>query len=466
MAEYQYDVAVLGGGPGGYVAAIKAAQAGLSVALVEKGFMGGTCLNIGCIPTKALLAAAEVVKSAKGAREFGVTVEGVSFDFAKIMARKERVVKQLRSGVEYLMKKNAIAVHPGSGVLLDTQRIGISGANELEISAQSIILATGSVPSRPPIPGIDGSKVVTSDELLSLTELPRSMVVIGAGAIGLEFAYFFNTLGSKVTVLEGLTQILPQEDAQIAQELTKNLKRQGIAIHTDALVREISDSAGGKTVQYEVRGQEERGMQQAEAELVLVATGRWPYSEGCGFAEQGIAIERRAVQVDEYLHTGVGNIYAIGDVIGGALLAHKASAEAVAAVENITGHHRAMQYHAIPTALYSSPEVASVGLHEAAAIAQGIEVIVGSFPFRPMGKAVAINEREGFVKMVARKEDGVLIGCQAIGAHVTDMIADAVVAVQHGLTLEQFEAVVHPHPTLSEVFHEAVEATLGHAVHM
>ena len=466
MGENKFDVAVLGGGPGGYVAAIKAAQAGLSVALVEKSWLGGCCLNVGCIPTKSLLASAEAVRSAKNARDFGVTVEGVSFDFAKIMSRKERVVKQLRSGVEYLMKKNAITVYQGAGQLLSSSVIGVADAEGHQLSATSIILASGSVPSRPPIPGADGVNVVTSDELLFCAEVPKRLLVIGGGAIGLEFAYFFNTLGSKVTVLEGLTQILPQEDAEIAQELTKSLKRQGIAIHANALVEKIADAEGGKLVSYQLSDQPDKGLQQAEADLVLLATGRWPFSEGCGYQEQGIKIERRAVQVDDYLHTGVANIYAIGDLVGGALLAHKASAEAAVAVENILGNHRVMEYHAMPTALYSSPEVAGVGLNEQSAIAKGIEVTIGTFPFRPLGKAVAINEREGMVKMVARKSDGLLIGCQAIGPHVTDLIAEAVVAVQRKMTLEEFATVIHPHPTLSEAFHEAAEAALGHAVHM
>lgn len=466
MSDNKFDVAVLGGGPGGYVAAIKAAQSGLSVALVEKSWLGGCCLNVGCIPTKSLLAAAEAVRSAKNARDFGVTVEGVSFDFTKIMSRKERVVKQLRSGVEFLMKKNEITVYQGAGQLLSTSEIGVADADETQLSATSIVLASGSVPSRPPIPGADGANVVTSDELLFWKEVPKRLLVIGGGAIGLEFAYFFNTLGSKVTVLEGLAQILPQEDSEIAQELTKSLKRQGIAIHADAKVEGIADAEGGKVVSYQLADKTEEGVQQAEADLVLLATGRWPFTDGCGYQQQGIKVERRAVQVNEYLHTGVGNIYAIGDLIGGALLAHKASAEAVVAMENILGNRRAMEYHAMPTALYSSPEVAGVGMNEQSATAKGIEVIIGNFPFRPLGKAVAINEREGMVKMVARKEDGVMIGCQAIGPHVTDLITEATVAVQRRMTLEEFATVIHPHPTLSEAFHEAAEAAMGHAIHL
>jgi len=466
MAEHEFEVAVLGGGPGGYVAAIKAAQHGLSTALIEKNFLGGTCLNVGCIPTKILLAAAEVLKSAKGAREFGVTVEGVSFDFAKMLQRKERLVKQLRSGVDFLMKKNQITVFSGAGQLTGPHTLGIAGERAWEITARNIILASGSVPSRPPIPGLDGARVVTSDEILFWPEVPATLAVIGGGAIGLEFAYFFNALGSKVTVLEGLSHILPLEDEQVAAELTSCLKRQGITVQADALVQEIGDAEGKKTVRYHVRGKDAEGVQQVTADVVLVATGRWPYTENCGYEAQGIVIERRAVQVDPYLHTGVANIYAIGDLIGGALLAHKASAEAAVAVDNITGQHRTLDYNAVPTALYTSPEVAGVGLHEAAARAQGKDVTVGTFPFRPLGKALAIGEREGLVKVVVDQADGTVLGVQAIGPHVTDMIATATMAVRNHLTAEDYVRTIHPHPTLSEAFHEAVEVALGHPLHM
>ncbi len=459
---YQFDVAILGGGPGGYVAAIKAAQHGLKTALVEKAYLGGTCLNIGCIPTKALIASAGSLRAIRSARDYGVTVEGVSFDYGKIQARKERVVKQLRSGVEFLMKKNEITVYTGAGTLTGPHGIGIAGEAEQEITADYLILASGSVPSRPPIPGMDGTNVVTSNELLSWPEVPGTLAIIGAGAIGLEFAFFFNTLGSKVTVLEALPHILPLEDEQIAAELNASLKRQGIAVHCDARVSAIRDAEGKKAVDYQVNGTDQRAL----ADVVLVATGRWPFTEGCGYEAQGIRLDRRAVVVDDYLHTGVASIYAIGDVIGGMLLAHKASTEAAVAVDNITGHRRPMDTHAIPTGLYSHPEVASVGMTEATARAAGLEVQVGVFPLRVLGKALACGEREGMVKVVVNRATGVLIGAQAIGAHATDMITEATMAVQQRLTAEQFTRTIHPHPTLAEGYHEAVEAALGHPVHI
>ncbi|MHB9134628.1 MAG: dihydrolipoyl dehydrogenase [Armatimonadota bacterium] len=465
MAEYQFDVAILGGGPGGYVAAIKAAQHGLKTALIEKSFLGGTCLNVGCIPTKALLASADTLRQVKQARDFGVNVEGVTFDFAKMMSRKERVVKQLRSGVEALMKKNAITIYNGSGTLTGPHSIGIAGEQEVEISADHVILASGSVPSRPPIPGMDHPKVVTSDEILFWEEMPESLAIIGGGAIGLEFGYFFNALGTKVTVIEAMEHILPLEDGQIAGELHNSLKRQGITLAVEAMVKEIGEQEGKRTVSYQLRGKEDQGVQTVSADVVLVATGRWPFTEGCGYEAQGIQIERRAVKVDEYLHTGVANIYAIGDLIGGALLAHKASTEGGVAVDNITGHRRAMDYRAIPTAVYTNPGVAGVGMNEAAAQAAGIGVSIGTFPFRIIGKAIAMGEREGMVKVLVNKETGVVIGVQAIGPEVTDMIAEATMAVQHQLTAEQFAHTIHPHPTLSEAFHEAIEDALGHPVH-
>jgi len=464
---YQYDVAILGSGPGGYVAAIKAAQRGLKVALVEKRFLGGTCLNVGCIPTKALIACAEELRSIKGARDFGITVENVSFDYGKMLARKDRVVKQIRGGVEYLMKKNNITVYNGAGTLTGPHAIGIANDEQQEITADYIILASGSVPSAPPIPGLDGANIVNSDNLLDWPEVPQTMAIIGGGAIGMEFAFYFNSLGTKVTVVEALHHILPLEDEQISNELATSLRRQGIGIYPNARVTQVTDKDGKKSICFYTPGQDGNQCEnQAAVDLVLVAAGRRPFTEGCGYESVGLQIERRAVKVDEYLHTGVEHIYAIGDVVGGMLLAHKASYEADVAVDNIAGHRRAADYHAVPTGVYTDPEVASVGKNEAMANEAGLEVLTGTFPIRVLGRAVAYGIREGMVKVVINKENGVMLGVQAIGSHATDLITEATMAVQHGLTAEQFIRTIHPHPTLSEAFHEAVEVALGHPVHI
>lgn len=460
---YQYDVAILGSGPGGYVAAIKAAQHGLKVALVEKEYLGGTCLNVGCIPTKALISSAEAYREMKSARDFGITVEAVSFDYGKILARKDRVVKQIRSGVEFLMKKNQITVITGAGTLTGPHSIGIANAEGQEITADYLILASGSEPARPPIPGSDGANVVNSTSLLAVPEVPQSMAIIGGGAIGVEFAFFFNALGTKITLLEALPHILPLEDEQIAGELATSLKRQGITSIAGAKVAEIGDENGKKTVRYSTGDGQQVSV---SADLVLVATGRWPFTTGCGYEGVGIQLERRAVKVDEHLYTGVEHVYAIGDVVGGMLLAHKASYDAGVAVDNIAGHPRKVDYHAIPTGVYSDPEVASVGMTEAEAKSAGLEVLVGAFPSRVLGRSVASGYREGMMKVVINKTDQTLLGFQAVGAHVTELITIATVAVQNRLTAEQYIAAVHPHPTLSESLHEAIEAALGHPVHM
>jgi len=308
---------------------------------------------------------------------------------------------------------------------------------------------------------------VNSDNLLDWPEVPQTMAIIGGGAIGMEFAFYFNSLGTKVTVVEALHHILPLEYEQISNELATSLRRQGIGIYPNARVTQVTDKDGKKSICFYTPGQDGNQCEnQAAVDLVLVAAGRRPFTEGCGYESVGLQIERRAVKVDEYLHTGVEHIYAIGDVVGGMLLAHKASYEADVAVDNIAGHRRAADYHAVPTGVYTDPEVASVGKNEAMANEAGLEVLTGTFPIRVLGRAVAYGIREGMVKVVINKENGVMLGVQAIGSHATDLITEATMAVQHGLTAEQFIRTIHPHPTLSEAFHEAVEVALGHPVHI
>lgn len=456
------DLAVIGGGPGGYVAAARAAQLGASVALVEARELGGTCLNRGCIPTKALLRNVEVYELAKGGKEFGLLVESVAFDWLKMQARKERVVKQLRAGVEMIMKSNGIQVINGKGSLQAADRISVATADgEVTVAAGKVVIATGSVPSRVPLPGADGAGVITSDQVLELDHVPASLAVIGGGAIGLEFAHIFSALGSRVTVIEMLPHILPAEDEEVAAELTRLFKKRGIGVLAPARVEGISDGPAGKLVQVST----EAGSQAVEAELVLMAVGRTPYLEGLGAESLGIAVERRAIVANERMETSVPGVYAIGDAVGGMLLAHVASAEGKVAVANALGHEARMSYRAIPACLYTAPEVASVGLSEAKAAEMGINCTVARTNFRAIGKAVALGERDGFAKLVAEAGTGRLIGCQIIGPHATDLVAEAALAIEQGLPATVVAETVHAHPTLAESLMEAAEGLLGQAIH-
>jgi len=453
--SYDYDLVVLGSGPGGYVAAAEGSKHGLKTAIVEKKHFGGTCLNVGCIPTKALIASVEQLLSFKKNREFGILCEGSpTFDFDKIMARKGKIVKQLGSGVEMLLKNSNVDIFNGVGELKDANTIKIvTEDGTQEITADAIILATGSVPSMPPIKGIDGKNVINSDHLLSIEKVPASLTIIGGGAIGTEFAYIFNALGTKVTILECLPHILPQEDEDIAESLTSSYKKVGIKVFANSAVSEIADDGEEKLVRYTLDGEEK----ELRSEYVLIATGRAPKIDGMGFAECGLTIERRAVKVDEYLYTGVAKIYGIGDCVGGMLLAHKASAEAIVAVKNILGEKIKADYRAIPRVVYCHPEVATVGLTRAQAEEMGYEVAVASKPFMGVPRAMIMSDRDGFFKLIADKKSGAVLGAFAIGPHVTEMITEMTLAIQKNLTVEDILNTIHPHPSLSEIFHEAAE---------
>jgi len=452
----KYDLVVLGSGPGGYIAALKGAAQGMKVAIVEKQYFGGTCLNVGCIPTKALIASAEQYTSFKKNRDFGISTEGnISYDFEKIMARKTRIVKQLNSSVEMLMKKGDIDIYFGKGTLKNENTISVEldSGNE-DVTSEAIILATGSVISDPPIKGADGINILNSDQLLSIDHVPSSLTIIGAGAIGTEFAYVFNSLGTKVNIIEWMPHILPLEDKEIADTLTASYKKNGIKIFTGAAVNEILDENNEKVVRYTHDGEEKS----VSSEIVLIATGRKPLIEGVGFENIPLTIEKRAVKVDEYLYTGVGKIYAIGDCIGGLMLAHKASADAEVAVNNISGKKMKVDYRAIPRVVYCHPEVATVGMTKEQAEENGIEVISASYPFMAMPRALIMGDREGFLKIIARKSDSVIIGAFAIGPHTTEMITEMTLAIQKELTVGDICETVHPHPSLAEIFHEAANA--------
>ena len=462
QGRVEADLAILGAGPGGYVAAIRAAQLGARVALIEMNELGGCCLNRGCIPTKALLRSAELFTQIQRAKDYGISAGEVTPDFAAMMTRKERVVKQLRSGVEFLMKQNKITVVQGKGRLTSPTTIEVEGANGgQQVSAPRLVIATGSFPTRVPIPGADAPEVITSDDAVKLDSLPRSVAVIGGGAIGLEFGYIFRSLGATVTVIEMLNHILPLEDEEAVGELTRALKKQGIAIHAPAKVTEIAAGTDGRLAKFEAGGK----TQEVTVEQVLMAVGRTPWVMDIGLEQVGVELAGRAIKANESMETSVPGIYAIGDATGGALLAHKASAEGKVAVENALGHQAKMSYRAIPNCLYTAPELASVGLSEKRASELGHEVKVGRFPFRASGKALAYGEREGLCKVVVEAGKSTLLGVQIVGPHATDLIAEAGLAVEHQMTAQQLFHTVHAHPTLAEVIMEAAEDALGQAIH-
>lgn len=450
------DVVIIGAGPGGYVAAIRAAQLGARTILVERDKLGGTCLNVGCIPTKALLHSVEVLREAKEAEPFGVVVDGVRPDIARMMKRKDDVVRQLVTGVGFLMKKNNVEVIQAEGRLLPDR---VVQAGDRQIRAGNVILALGSVVARIPVPGLD--EYLVSDDAIALTEIPESMAVIGAGAVGLEFAYMYHRLGTKVTIIELMPQILPGVDEEIAGQLDRALRKDGIRIHTSARAQEARRVDGG----WELDVATEKGVQKVTAQKVLMAVGRRPATQGAGLEELGIKLNRGAIVVDEHMRTSVPGVYAIGDVVGGLLLAHKASEEGKVAAENCCGLDSKMDYRTIPGAVYTDPEVATVGLTEAAAREAGYDVRVGRFPFRPLGKALAIGAREGMVKVVSDAKYGEILGIHMVGPHVTDLISEAVVAMHSEATVEEIGRAVHPHPTLSEALMEAALDAMGQPIH-
>ena len=454
---YDYDIAVIGGGPGGYVAAIKAAQMGKKTVIIEKQHFGGTCLNVGCIPTKALLRSAEALKEIKESAEFGVTgldTSEAALDLVKVQARKKRVVNQLVSGVEGLLKGNGVAIENGEGKLEDAHTVSVNGK---KITAANVIIATGSEAKMLPVKISPEATVLTSTQMLDIDKAPASMAVIGGGVIGIEFAYFLATIGVKVSVVEFLDRILPMVDEEITAQVTENLKELGVEIHTGAKVTEIT--ADG--VIFEKDGE----THQISAQQVLMAVGRGPSLEGIDTEALGIKTERGAIVTDDTLKTSADGIYAIGDVNGKAMLAHTASMEGIVAVKNICGEKAVMDYTKIPSAIYIQPEIASVGLTEKQAAEKYDRIKVGRFPLLANGKAKVAGEERGLVKVIAEAKYGEIVGVHMYCIHATDMIAEAVVAMKLEATAEEVAMAIHPHPTVSEVMHEAMHAVSGRAIH-
>ncbi|HYW27963.1 MAG TPA: dihydrolipoyl dehydrogenase [Terriglobales bacterium] len=453
----RFDVAVIGGGPGGYVAAIRAAQLGARTAIVEKDRLGGTCLVRGCIPTKAMLQSSELYSLMQRGGEYGVVADALRFDLRAANSRRDRVVDQLVGGVEGLMKANGISVIRGAARLAGGG--GFSAGGE-RYEAANMVVATGSVPARIPIPGVEHT--IDSDGILALDEVPESMVVIGGGVVGMEWGALYAALGTRVTVLELLPQILPMIESDVVGLYRRHFERLGAVVHTEARVEEVAKDGAGLEVRFGSGGERHS----VTAQVVLLATGRVPYTKDLGLEEAGVQLERGRVVVDDHLRTAADGIWAIGDVIGGVMLAHVASYEGVCAVENICGANRTPDYHAVPNCIYTDPEIANVGLGEREARERGLEVRVGRFPFSASGRAMTLGQTEGAVKVVADARDGTLLGVQMVGPRVTDVIAEATLAVQQRLTLHDLDLTMHAHPTLAESLLEAALAADGRAIHI
>ncbi len=448
-------VVVIGGGPGGYPAAIRVAQLGGKVTIIEKDEFGGTCLNRGCIPTKALLQSAGMYHDAKASETFGIKTSGIEIDFPAVMARKNTVVKQLVGGLGGILKSHGMTIVKGTGQIIDANTVKVAESGE-EIKCDKIIIATGSVPSKVPIDGIDNC--ITSDEALNLEALPKSILIIGGGVIGMEFAQIMNRMDVEVTVVEMMPQILPTEDAEIAKNFAGMAQKSGIEIHTNTSVSKIEAKGKKKVVTF--------GDKTKEVEMVLVAVGRAPYTEGLGLDKAGVAMEKGFVKVNECLETGVKGIYAIGDAIGNYMLAHVATAEGETAAVNVLGQQKRMDYRSVPRGVYTTPEVASVGMTEQEAKDKYGEVEIGRFPFVGCGKALVINETEGLVKIIADKKYGEVLGVAILGPHATDLINEAALAIQMEATFEEMAHTIHAHPTIAESIMEAALDVDAKAIHM
>ncbi len=460
-----YDLIVIGSGPGGYVAAIRASQLGMRVGVVEKESLGGICLNWGCIPTKALLKSAQVFEYASHAADYGVVTEGVKPNFEKMVERSRGVADGMSKGIQFLFKKNKIDVITGFGKLKGKGVVAVTDAEGkvTEYTAKHIILATGARSRELPNIKQDGVKVVGYRQALTLPKQPQSMVVIGSGAIGSEFAYFYNAIGTKVTLVEFMPNVLPIEDEEVSKTVERSFKKAGIKVMTSSTVEAVDTKGESCKVTIKTPKAEEV----VEAEIVLSAVGVTPNLEGIGLEELGITIEKGKVKVDDFYRTNVEGVYAIGDIVHGPALAHVASAEGITCVEKIAGMDvHPVNYKNIPGCTYTSPEVSSVGLTEKAAVEAGYEVKVGKFPFTASGKASAAGAKDGFVKLVFDAKYGELLGAHMVGANVTEMIAELVVARNLETTGHELIKSIHPHPTMSEAIMEAAAAAYGEVIHM
>ena len=462
-----YDLIVIGSGPGGYVAAIRASQLNMKVAIVERAELGGICLNWGCIPTKALLKSAQVYKYTQHAADYGIQIEGTATaNFEAVIKRSRTVAEMMSKGVQFLLKKNNVEVIAGFGKVLPGKKVEVTRTDgTIEVfEANHIVLATGARSRQLPHIQQDGKKIIGYREALTLPQQPETMVVMGSGAIGSELAYFYATMGTKVTIVEYLPNLVPVEDEEISKQLERAFRKAGIKVMTAAAVESVDTTGDGCKVT--VKDSKEK-ITEIECDIVLSAVGVQTNIEGIGLEECNIAVERGKVVVDDYYRTNCEGVYAIGDIVHGPALAHVASHEALICVEKIAGlNPKPLNYKNIPGCTYTSPEIASVGMTEKAALEQGREILVGKFPFTASGKATAAGNRDGMVKVIFDKNSGEWLGCHLIGENVTEMISGVVIAREKGVTGREVIEAVHPHPTLSEAIMEAAANAYGEAVHI
>jgi len=460
-----FDLIVIGSGPGGYVAAIRASQLGLKVGVVERAELGGICLNWGCIPTKSLLKSAQVFEYINHASEYGITVGEAKADFNKIIERSRNVADQMSKGIQFLFKKNNIEHLSGFGKLVDKSTVEVTDkdGNKQNYVAKHIILATGARSRQLPNLQQDGKFIIGYREALTLPQKPESMIVVGSGAIGTELAYFYNAMGTKVTLVEFLPNVVPLEDEEVSKQLGRSLKKVKIEVMVSSSVEKV-EIVNNKCV---VTIKTKKGEETHQADIVLSAVGITPNLENIGIEELGIELEKGKIKVDEYYRTNIEGVYAIGDIVHGPALAHVASAEGICCVENIAGHHpRPVDYTNIPGCVYTTPEIASVGMSEKAALDAGYELKIGKFPFTASGKATAAGNRDGFIKLIFDAKDGMLLGAHMIGLNVTEMIAELVVAKTLETTGLEIIKSIHPHPTMSEAIMEAAAAAYGEVIHI
>ncbi|MED3552355.1 dihydrolipoyl dehydrogenase [Cytobacillus praedii] len=457
------DTIVIGSGPGGYVAAIRAAQLGQKVTIVEKATLGGVCLNVGCIPSKALISAGHRYENAKHSESMGIIAENVKVDFSKVQEFKAGVVKKLTGGVEGLLKGNKVDIVSGEAYFVDANTLRVMDENSAQTyTFKHAIIATGSRPIE--LPAFKyGKRVLDSTGALALQEIPKKIVVIGGGVIGIELGGAYASFGSEVTILEGADDILVGFEKQMTSLVKRKLKKKGAEIVTKALAKGVEENENGVTVKYEVKGEEIS----VEADYVFVMVGRRPNTDELGLEQAGIKMtDRGIIEIDKQCRTNVSNIFAIGDIVQGPQLAHKASYEGKIAAEVISGHHSEIDYLGIPAVVFSDPELASVGYTESQAKEEGIEATTAKFPFAANGRALALDATDGFVKLVTRKEDGLIIGAQIAGANASDMIAELGLAIESGMTAEDLAMTIHAHPTLGEISMEAAEVALGTPIHI